>query len=104
MNKKQFEKLLPEPNDISKKIKKAATYIVDNEWTAYGEPLTGDLRETVLTATCASMVLGEKLSRGRYLRRGFCSGVLVTVGSIMILQTIDWVKKPEGKHEKRESR
>lgn len=102
MNKRQYKRVYPKVKDMSNRALDAATYIVDNEWTTDGTPVTGDLRSSLITSTAISIVVGQKMVKNKYLMQGFILGVGVTIGAGIILQAQAYQKSKNGKHEREE--
>ena len=104
MNKRKFEKMCSGPNKISRKIQKTAEYLVDNELKFDGALLTGDARNAGVAFIGTTMAIGEKLTKGEYLRQGFCIGVATTIGVGVVLQIHENMKPKKEKFERKSSR
>ena len=104
MNKRKFEKMCSGPNKVSRKIKQTAEYLVDNELTFEGARLTGDARNAGVELMGITMAIGEKLTKGQYLRQGFCIGVVTTIGVGAVLQIRENMKSKKEKFERKSSR
>ena len=104
MNKRKFEKMCSGPNKVSRKIQKTAEYLVDNELKFDGALLTGDARNAGVEFMGVTMAIGEKLTKGEYLRQGFCIGVATTIGVGVVLQIRENMKSKKAKHERKSPR
>ena len=104
MNKRKFEKMFSGPNKVSRKIQKTAEYLVDNELTLEGARLTGEARNAGVAFIGTTMVIGESLTKRKYLRQGFCIGVATTIGVGVVLQIHENMKSKKEKHERKSSR
>ena len=104
MNKRKFEKMCSGPNKISRKIQKTAEYLIDNETTFEGARLTGEARNAGIVFIGTTMAIGENLTKGQYLRQGFCIGVTTTIIVGVVLQVHENMKSKKAKHERKSSR
>ena len=52
----------------------------------------------------ATMAIGESLTKGQYLRQGFCIEVATTIGVGFVLQVHENIKSKKAKHERKSSR
>jgi hypothetical protein len=100
MNKRKFEKMCSGPNKVSRKIKKTAEYLVDNEITFEGARLTGDARNAGVVFIGTTMAIGENLTKRQYMVKGFVLGSIITLGGVVILG-VNKIK--EEKHERKSS-
>ena len=104
MNKRKFEKMFSGPNEVSRKIKQTAEYLVDNELTLEGARLTGDARNAGVAFIGITMAISENLTKRKYLRQGFCIGVVTTIGVGAVLQIHENMKPKKEKFERKSSR
>lgn len=100
MNKRKFEKVCSGPNKISRKIQKTAEYLIDNEITFDGSRLTGEARNAGIVFIGTTMAVGENLTKGKYLRQGFCIGVATTIGVGVVLLAQENIQSKKAKKEK----
>lgn len=104
MNKRKFEKMCSGPNKVSRKIQKTAEYLVDNELKFDGAHLIGDARNAGVAFIGTTMAIGENLTKGEYLRQGFCIGVVTTIGVGAVLQIRENIKSKKEKFERKSPR
>lgn len=78
------------PKHISRKMKKLATDIVDNDcWNIIDRtPIVGEDRDILIAEFCENMKLGEMITWKKYLCIGGILGIAVTAGFFKIKEII----------------
>jgi len=89
MNARQYRKIKPRTSDYTRKIVKAAIYVVDNECKNLdGTPLSGDARWNLIGMVSTNMALGANVTRRKNVVTGMVSGVLLAVSINQIQKAI----------------
>lgn len=86
MNRKQYNKLVPGTIDeVSKKIRLMAEYIVDNDCTNVdGTHIVGEARDVLVFDKAMDMVIGEKMTMKKHL----ITGTLIGTGATIVIGII----------------